>query len=296
MSHEPYPSLPRTIGLLGATLALAGGLAVAAAAAFPDWPALLRTAVPTELALLAVVAWAVRRTGAPWREAVLLRRLEPRVLPALGLVLVGAVTVFSELYVLVQKLAPIPPAFERALEELLEISGPVDLATTVGLAVLVAPLLEEALFRGVLLRGLAARRGPRSATVWTAFFFALFHLYNPWQIVPTFFLGLLLGWIVLATRTLLAGVLVHAGFNAVSLGLFALALEDIGGADDVAWLVAGIVAILLLGSVALLAGMAWVERLTGGGWFEPGGRDPLEEEPVAAGYLGENAGPSTARG
>lgn len=275
MTSDAYPSLPRTVGLLLTTLVVAGGLAIVAYETLPDWPEIVRMALPTEIALALAVAWAVRRSGVGWRRALAWRPLDVRHLVPLGLVLVGSLTVFTELYLVIQRLAPVPDAFERALSDLLEMSGTADAVATIVVAIVLAPILEEALFRGAILQGLTRRYGPRKATVWTALFFAFFHLYNPWQILPTFFLGLVLAWLVLTTRSLVAAILVHSAFNAASLGLFALELDaaprEPGSA---AWMAVGIVAFLLIGSVGLLWGMAWLEAQTGGGGFANPAPDP----------------------
>lgn len=296
VTSEPYPSLSRTVLLLFATLLVAFGLTVATLELAPDWPRLLQMALPSELALLGATVWAVRQTGLPWRRALFLRPIDPGALLPLVLVLVGAVTVFSELYLVMQKLVPVPEMIEEALRELLGISGPVDLVVTAAVAVVAAPVLEEALFRGVILQGLARRRGPASATVWTAVLFALFHIFNPWQLLPTFFLGLVLAWVVLTTGSLLSSILVHAAFNAISLALFAAPLERASAEASPAWVVVGVVAFLLAGSLSLLAGMAWLETRTGGGWFalerSPG---PAGEREAGDDYADEPAGPSTAR-
>jgi membrane protease YdiL (CAAX protease family) len=284
VARETYPSLPGTIGLLLMTLVAAGILAFATIALFPAWPSIIQMALPTEIALLGAVAYAISRTGLPWRHALGLRSIERGTLVPLLLVIVGAVTVFSELYLIIQRIVPVPAEFEEMLRDLMQISGTVDLVATILIAVVVAPSLEEALFRGVLLQGLARRRGPATATVWTAIFFALYHVYNPWQIVPTFFLGLVLGWVVLTTGTLLSGILVHAAFNTLSLALFAAPVtEREPSAEAVPWVVAGIFGVLLVGSAAFLIGMAWLEGVTGGGRFaegrgRPDSRDLPESE------------------
>lgn len=247
------------LGLLLTTLFVGVGLALVAERLFPEWPPIVRMAIPVEIALVAAIGWAVSRTGLPWSEALGLRSLPSGTLVPLVLVLFGAVTVFSELYVLIQHLAPVPESIERLLRELMEIRGPVDLLATVGVAIIAAPILEEALFRGVLLRQMVGGRGYRSGIAWTAVFFALFHLHNPWQVVPTFFLGLLLAWVVMTTGTLLASIVLHAAFNAVSLILFSIPLKEAPTESAVPWFVAGVVGLLLLGSGALLAGMIRLE-------------------------------------
>jgi membrane protease YdiL (CAAX protease family) len=282
-ARDAFPSLPRTIGLLLTTLVVAGILAFATIELFPTWPSIVQMALPTEIALLGAVTYAVSRTGLPWREALGIRSLDSAALAPLLFVVAGAVTVFSELYLIIQRIVPVPLEFERMLRELMQISGTVDLLATIAIAVLVAPALEEALFRGVLLQGLMRRRGPAAATIWTASFFALYHVYNPWQIVPTFFLGLVLGWVVLSTRSLLSGIVVHAAFNAVSLAIFAAPVtEREPSPEAVPWVVAAIFGILLLGSAAFLIGMAWLESVTEEGWFaeRPDEPDSRTADPI----------------
>ena len=286
--EDAYPSLGRTAWLLAGTLLAVLLLAAAAVAMFPDWPQIVQMAVPTEIALAGAVVWAVHRSGLPWRRALGLHALSPAVLAPLALVLVGSVTVFSEMYVVVQRVVPIPPELEALQRDLLRISGPTDLVFTVALAVVLAPLLEEALFRGVILHGLARRRGPGSAVLWTAGFFAFFHFYNPWQIVPTFFLGLLLGWVVLTTRSLWSSIVLHSAFNGLSLAVFGLPLQSAPDAPP-AVVVTGVVIFLLLGSAALLGGLAWLESMTGGGAFA----DP---PPAAPGSEGAGAPAASGAG
>ncbi|MGH7566962.1 MAG: lysostaphin resistance A-like protein [Gemmatimonadota bacterium] len=296
MREDAYPSLGRTAWLLAGTLLAALLLAVAAIAMFPDWPQIVQMAVPTELALAGAIAWGVRRTGLPWRRALGLDALPRFALGPLALVLVGSVTVFSEIYVIVQRIVPLPPEFEALLRDLLKINDTTDLVLTVAVAVVLAPVLEEALFRGVILRGLARRRGPRSATLWTAAFFAFFHFYNPWQIVPTFFLGLLFAWVVLTTGSLWASIVLHSAFNGLSLAVFAIPIATPDAHP--ALIVTGVVTFLFAGSAALVAGLAWLEGRTGGGAFSadypPGAPGPEEASaPDARSGVGS---PPAARG
>ncbi len=306
MASGRHPTLLGTIGLLLATLLGATALAAVTLLLFPDWPQIVQMAVPTEIALTGAVVWCVMRSGKPWREALGLDRLRGETIGPLMLILIGSVTVFSELYIVIQRVVPVPEAYERMLRDLMRIDGTADLVATVAVAVVLAPILEEALFRGALLRGLTRARGPRAATLWTAVFFALYHLYNPWQVVPTFFLGLVLAWVVLSTRTLLAGIVVHACFNAVSLGIFAAPFTRRDpAAGQVPWVVAAIFVALLLASVAFLAGMAWLERVTGGGWYaaargdgvgEGRGPEGPPEDDLYPGAAASRPGPFTARG
>lgn len=85
------------------------------------------------------------------------------------------------------------------------------------LVVAVAPAVcEEVLFRGVLVRGLATRFYPAIAVLAGALVFALYHL-RVVQLVPTFTLGLLLGYLALASGSVLPGMLAHLTNNTIAL-------------------------------------------------------------------------------
>jgi CAAX protease family protein len=83
--------------------------------------------------------------------------------------------------------------------------------------VLLAPLAEELLFRGALLRGLLRRTDPTRAIFVSALAFALVHvLLDPETVyyVPAFLLlGLVSGWRATKTGDLSQSVMLHVGFN-----------------------------------------------------------------------------------
>ena len=80
-----------------------------------------------------------------------------------------------------------------------------------------APLFEEWLCRGMILRGLLHNRvRPVWAVLISAAFFALIHL-NPWQAVPAFVLGCLFGYVYYRTGSLKLTMLMHFTNNTFSL-------------------------------------------------------------------------------
>lgn len=81
---------------------------------------------------------------------------------------------------------------------------------------IMAPLLEEFLCRGMMLRGMLAHRmSPTKAILWSAFLFAFMHM-NPWQSIPAFLIGLFLGWVYVRTHCLWAPIFLHFVNNATS--------------------------------------------------------------------------------
>jgi len=83
---------------------------------------------------------------------------------------------------------------------------------------------EEALFRGVVLRGLATRLAPSAAIVLTGVLFGLFHL-DIWRLLPSTVLGILLSWVALETRSLVPSMIIHFLNNAILVTLASLGFE-----------------------------------------------------------------------
>ncbi len=75
-----------------------------------------------------------------------------------------------------------------------------------------APILEETLFRGIILKALLKKHAPYTAILWSAIAFGIFHL-NPWQFLYATVLGLLLGYIYWKTKSLFYPILIHMLLN-----------------------------------------------------------------------------------
>ena len=80
-----------------------------------------------------------------------------------------------------------------------------------------APILEEILFRGIILDGFLKNYSPTKAIVWSAVIFGLIHM-NPYQFIGATLVGILMGWIYWRTRSLWLCILIHFINN--SLGFF----------------------------------------------------------------------------
>ena len=76
------------------------------------------------------------------------------------------------------------------------------------LAAIFAPVFEEWLCRGMVLRGLLTRMKPAWAIVISALFFALIHM-NPWQALNAFIIGVVMGIVYYQTGSLMLTMLIH---------------------------------------------------------------------------------------
>ncbi len=79
-----------------------------------------------------------------------------------------------------------------------------------------SPLLEELLFRGVIYERLKMRISPRAAFVVSSLMFGLYHG-NLSQGIYGFFMGLVLAWTMERYRNVAAPLLIHIGANAAAL-------------------------------------------------------------------------------
>ena len=91
-------------------------------------------------------------------------------------------------------------------------------------AVVLAPLAEEGLFRGVFFVFLRDRGFPRLAFWGTGIFFGLIHL-NVAAFVPLTLFGLALAWLYQRTGNLLACITAHALFNLAPFVMLALGIS-----------------------------------------------------------------------
>lgn len=113
---------------------------------------------------------------------------------------------------LVQALGWLPPVRSDSDLTALFGSGGVGLALAVVMVAVVAPVAEELAFRGVILSAFGQRWGKWVAIVSSAALFAAYH-FTLWLLVPTFVLGLALGWLTWERRSLWPAIILHALYN-----------------------------------------------------------------------------------
>lgn len=200
-TDDPLRALGATgMGLLS-MLQIAGILAVAAGLA-AGVPA---RGTPDALRDRLRAAFPVGRTSAPMLAAGLIGGLVVWVFPSW----------------VAEKLMQRFPDFESTLEvltELLLTSGPLARAVLVVTIAVSAPLVEELIFRGYLWRVFELGVGRTGALVGTTVLFAAYHL-DPIHVVALLPTALFLGWLRLASGSLVAPILAHFVNNALGVGL-----------------------------------------------------------------------------
>ena len=123
-------------------------------------------------------------------------------------------------------LIPMPDLFKAYFDEMLS----TDMYTFLTVAV-AAPILEELVFRGIILDGFLKRYSPLKSILWSSIFFGIAHL-NPWQFIEAFSIGLVMGWLYNKTRSLHLCMFMHMVTNAFGFAVIFYTGSGSGSTDE----------------------------------------------------------------
>jgi hypothetical protein len=134
-----------------------------------------------------VIMWGIQKTKQPAAEILPLISVRATLLLPIILTVLGLGILLSELDNVVRSVLPPPQAL---LDLFKNLSGPDTLPWESFIAlIIVAPLTEEFLFRGLILRGFLSRYSVVVSVLVSALLFGLLHG-NPWQFFSATILGI----------------------------------------------------------------------------------------------------------
>lgn len=166
-------------------------------------------------AYLLVLFYISRRTDRRWASLLYPGNASSdwRLWSCVAISICGTALVLFELNKAVISVIPIPESFQELIKSTLgrETSYPSALFH----AAMVAPYVEELLFRGVILCGLLSNHSRKCAIIWSSILFGLSHL-NPWQFSPALLYGFVFAWWTISTGSLWPAVVGHALNNLLS--------------------------------------------------------------------------------
>lgn len=176
-----------------------------------------------------LIVWGlIRRRNSSWNEAFgmnwqgLKRAAGQGLASYVGIIPIVFVTSF--LYQLFLYAAGYPVTLQDVVAIFLEPQSGWSLFFLLLLAVVVAPLVEEVLFRGMLLPVLMKKMSPGTAIVISSIFFAGIHQHLP-SFVPLFALAVVLAMLYIYSGSLWTPIVLHAVFNGVSICILLLTLS-----------------------------------------------------------------------
>ena len=211
-----YPNLKQSIWLMVLFLLISAGLGIAVdiVSYIIDEPLEeynLLNGLLMLTSLILILCYVSRRADRTWKDMLPLaiRDIDYnwRVWLSVGLSISGLGIMISELNNAVIYVIPMPEAVQDIYHKL--IGKKSSYLSALFFIAVVASLVEEVLYRGIILSGLLAHRTPQQAIFWSAILFATSHL-NPWQFPAAFILGIVFAWWVIQTGSLWPAIWGHA--------------------------------------------------------------------------------------
>ncbi|MCW3488588.1 CPBP family intramembrane glutamic endopeptidase [Dethiobacter alkaliphilus] len=190
-----------------------------------------------------VIGYGLSRAGLEWNELVNGNKLPARSYLIVLMLFAGLLPVIAEMGNYVQSFYPITDFWEEVFQSVYQSN------LAFFEIVVIAPILEETVYRGIILKGFLQRYKPWFAISLSSLLFAVAHL-NIWQMIPAFVVALFLGWIFYKTHSLVLVVFSHASYNGLILLINRYAetpgFSD-GGSPFPAWLTFLGVSVVLFG-------------------------------------------------
>lgn len=217
-----YPNLKQSIWLLVLLILIAIGLTILIViiGAIIDEPLYEYDYFSGLLPLasfILILCYVSHRTGRTWADMLPLAIIHIdynwRMWLSVGLSIFGLGIVLTELSNAVISVLPMSEVFQDIFHQ--SFGKKTSYLSALFVAVVVAPLTEEIVFRGIILKGLLAHCTQNRAIIWSAILFGLFHL-NPWQFSVAFILGFVFAYWVIQTGSLWPAILGHALNNLIS--------------------------------------------------------------------------------
>lgn len=258
-----------------------------------------RGLIPLQLGIIAgpaVLVVLLRRWDA--RETLGLVAPSPRAMAAALLLGLGAIPVGWALGVLQLRWLDVPEGLFEQLQALTTATTPGRLLWLVFLVGILPGVCEELVFRGFLFRALARRRTQWATIAATALVFGAFHLSveTAIRLLPTAWLGVVLGYVAWHSRSTVATMVMHLVNNALAVVIVSTpALRGWVFSDGQTphWA-------LLLAAPLLMAAGAWLLPRGGGEpWGDPpasGDGSPPHAEALLASTAGDTAEPISTEG
>jgi len=161
-----------------------------------------------------ILYYAYRRAGVKLKELLPYQSFNVLILIPVLFFLWAAHNLIEVINIELDKVLPPPAWFWELFNKIFE--SDYGIYGAILKVVIMAPVIEELIFRGVIMHGLMRNYSKFTAVFVSALMFALFHL-NPWQFPATFILGLVLGILMLRTRNIYLCILGHAINNGLVL-------------------------------------------------------------------------------
>jgi membrane protease YdiL (CAAX protease family) len=95
-----------------------------------------------------------------------------------------------------------------------------------------APIFEEIIHRGFILRGFIGNYSQKKAIFYSALLFSLFHV-NPAQLLPGFLIGLFFTWLFIRLNSLFYSIIIHSIYNGILTSIGIIYFKKMGFIENI---------------------------------------------------------------
>jgi sodium transport system permease protein len=256
--QQPYPSSATAFLLVVVEIIALFALGSAGS----NW-GVVKSLLVTQAIIVALPLFILRRGGYDLKRVLALHKPHPAVWPATVLLFVGGWLLVLELASLQNMITPFPVEFLKRFEALFTQLGLLSLPKALLVVAILPGVCEELLCRGFILHSLKTRFGKSGTILMTALIFSLLHM-DTYRLLPTAALGLMLGWLVMETGSILPAILGHALNNGLSFLVFKFQHQF----NQISWLREDTTQLLpwyavVTGILLILLGVVWIKKSGG---------------------------------
>ncbi|WP_167882025.1 CPBP family intramembrane glutamic endopeptidase [Leptospira montravelensis] len=156
-----------------------------------------------------MIYFGYKKTKSKWSEIFPIKFPDFIITISIGIFSIGLVIICSEIDNIFRYFVSVPDFFYELTADLFD---PKYILSSFLVLCIVAPLSEELMFRGLLLKGFLQNYSKINSIILTALLFSIMHL-NPLQFFGTFIFGILAAIILIKTENLFLTIYFHAIFN-----------------------------------------------------------------------------------
>jgi hypothetical protein len=142
---------------------------------------------------------------------------------------------------------PIPDFMKEIIEQFVNQKGVFSFLAIV----IAAPVIEELIFRGIILEGLLKKYSPTKSILISSILFGIVHL-NPWQFISALILGSFSGWVYYRTKKLTLSILIHSVNNLIGfISFYLVDMENIMN-ESIFEFYGGVVNMVVITTIAII--------------------------------------------
>lgn len=168
----------------------------------------------TIIGFLLLLFWVHRRYRVDYQGLLALKQFKVEYILPMLLMITGTVIILSEIDNIVRTFLPLEGDWAKTFQDLL-IPSQAGFWKYIFAVVIVAPIVEEMIFRGLILKGFIKHYPAHRSIALSSLLFGIAH-FNPWQFWTGILWGGIAGWWFYETRSLVPCILGHALLNSSS--------------------------------------------------------------------------------